>query len=433
MTAALAARSAAAGCPTMPGPRIIHTVPWALKITDPAQVVRQTVTGLSNTGLAASSTIAPIPGGQTSFVRLTVPGGNGTLFRFPEIEAAPINMGGRYLRTLLRRNDGAGVTRFLRWRFADTKAAHDAGNYAEFNIAPTPLSNNGTANYLPEATFTHDAAAPELTTTVGSGVSNWGSVGYLGLFVQQGTAGVAWDLAGLELITRTADKAKCVIWHDDTVLYGATALNDRMLPYGFVWQEATEWEQIDYPGQHTYFTSGEAAGFAATGTHFGSHATMNNEHTQTEPPGLQNQAIRNRLAARRLNLSGTEVGDLAWWGGQSYVEDYLNVVRQYYRSGRGNTSGITRPEMIPPAEPALYKSLLADTRATAFIDLYQPLVDAAIAVKGLATFVIHQDLGNTGTNSDQFRSNFDQLLAYLDTHRSLIDVTVTSAAFASCT
>lgn len=433
MTAALRVRRAAAGRPTMPGRRIVYTIPWSLKITDPSQVVRQTVSGLSNTGTSTSSTVAPVPGGQASVVRMDTVGGNGTLYRFPAIEAAPINLTGRYLRTLMRRNDGSGTTRFMRWRLATSKAAHDAGNYAEFNVAPTPISNNGTANYLPEGTFVHDAVPPELCTPVGTGVADWSSVGYLGLFIQQGTAGIAWDLAGLELVTRTADKAKCVIWHDDSISYGAAALHARMSAYGFVWEEASEWEYLGTQGGGTYFNTAEIATWDGYGIHWGSHATTNPEHRQQTPSQLQNQAIRNRLAARRLHLNGSDVQDLAWWGGQSYAGDYLDVIRAYYRSGRGNTSGIQRPEMIPPAEPCLYKSLLTDTAVNRFTTLYQPLIDAAIATKGWASFVVHQDLGNTSVASDQFRASFDQLLAYLDAHRSEIDVTVASAALASCT
>jgi hypothetical protein len=134
--------------------------------------------------------------------------------------------------------------------------------------------------------------------------------------------------------------------------------------------------------------------------------------------------------------AGTD--DFAWWGGLLTTSLNYRTVRRAFRAARWNTSNLTVPEQLPPAEPWLTKAILCSTSDT--VEEWYALVDKAIACKGLAQFVFHNDWGTalygpgmtdpTG-NTTSFNAKFAQLMAYLDSKRDQIDVVTFEEALGS--
>lgn len=428
MTALLAV----AGRPTMPGGKpVLYTIPFSLKLTASTQFTKQTITGLTNGGTISTDSTGTATGGQTSWPRLATPGGSGSQWYLNQITTgAPVDLTGKYWRFRARQNLNSGSTRYLYWRFADSKTAHDAGNYVQQLIAPVATSTTSTANWLPDQTWVWDGIDPANDgVTVGTGVTSWASIGYIAVQIWHAVSTITWDIAEVQTVTKATGKAKCLFWHDDTTLSGAQALAAKLTPYSWKFSEACIWEAFGGGGD---MAAGDATTYGSAGDVFTTHAITHAEHVSQTAQQLTGQAVRTRLAVWLRGVAGASPADFTWWGGQSFASPYIDVIRQFYRSGRGNTSLQNMPEMIPPADPHIYKSVLTAVSDT-YTAVWKPAVDRAIATKGWVNFIYHQNLADAAGTNDSYKTDTDTLLAYLDAQRANIDVVTISDVMALCT
>lgn len=429
MSVATAARNAAAGRPGFVGPTIKHNVAQRLDLTSIAQV--PVVTFPSGTNTLGRSLAPDAPGGQTSAVRLSTPGVNGSSVGITL--PTPWDLGPNfYLRVLLRAvTPMASTGSELLIRVATTASSYNAGNWHEYRVVPRATFTATSVNWLPTGAWVYDGYDYALRGATGTG-ANLLAVGYIVIAIKSANGQVqTMDVARLEAITKASAKAKCVFWHDDTIASGALGLSSRLAAYGWNFTEATEWEQLSIGAGTGGITPADARAYQDAGNQFGSHATTGAEHTNVGATSIIDQARRNRIAARKHGLRGGH--EFAWWGGLGANQANLDAVAASYRAGRYNTGGLVWPEMIPPAMPALYKALLVSTGDT-FTNNFKPYIDNGIKSRGVVSFVIHQDLAAPG-GSNAFTTEIETTLAYLNTPeiRAVMDVVTADQAWAACT
>jgi hypothetical protein len=392
----------------------VYTVLNEVKLTSAAQVIQIGGASQSNTGTSSTDSTAPLAGGQSSHVRVSAFGYQSSTFGIAL--STPWDMTNGFLRFLSRCQLYTQVGN-MNMRLATNKAQHDAGNYLRYDASAGSAMGNW---YVPN-TFNWDSVHPANMVAVGIAPA-LSSIGYIAINLRDkdGSTTSFWDFARIQNVQAVGTKAKVVIWHDDTVDYGARAMYNKMQPYGFVASEATEWGQIDV-GSPTSSTSAQVRAYRAAGWSNGSHATTGNEHTDVTAASVANQAVRNKLVAGKFDALA-EAGDFTYWGGLQAAVAYP-IIQRLYRTGRWNTSGGQYPETQPPGDPALTKAYLVGQNET-FATNWAPVLTNAIASKGIAQFVFHQNI----YNDTQMIPEFDAMLAWLDQHRADIDVVSLPAA-----
>lgn len=426
-----------AGRPTMPGlSPVKYTVGFDLILTAGSQITKTFPAGLGNAGTAVTDSTGGGTGGQTSWVRFSGWGTGGSFWYLNQITAgAPVDLSGgtKYWRYKVRQTLNSGVTRYFYWIFADSLTAFNAGNYVKFLVAPVTTSTTSTANWLPDQTWVWDGIDPANDTAgrtvAGTGVTSWASVGLVAVQPWSTSGAPIFDLARVQTITKASSKAKCMFWHDDLTLSGAAALVAKLNAYGWKYSEAAIWEAFGGGGD---MAASDGATYTGAGDQFAVHAITHAEHTAQTDQQLYAQTVRSRLAIWARNYANVAAGDFTWWGGLAFASPNIDVIRQYYRSGRGNTSLQNMPEMIPPADPHLYKHVLTATSDT-YAGVWKPAVDRAIATKGLVGFIYHQNLADPPGTNDSYKTETDSLLAYLDAQRANIDVITVADLMALCT
>lgn len=404
---------------------IKHTILGRLRFTDTTVLSKVIVTGSSSTaGTAANDTTAPEWAGQTGHVRFSGYGTTGGAVG----AALPStwDLTSSYVRWAARISQYSAL-RNLFIRFAETKTTYQAGNFLTWKVTPYPASTSATANWYPPNTWVWDSVHPAFMTTNGSGADPT-KIGYVAFYLQDNASSptTVIDLGEVQQVQMVGTKAKCVIWHDDLVQSGAFGIRDKLNAYGWAATEATEWEMID--AGTVYMYSGDVTSLRALGWRFGSHATTSPEHAAVPAAAVQNQAYRNKIAARGRGLAA-EAADFAWWGGLNTTTGF-DPVSQNYRSGRWFINAMQYPDFQPPANPFLMRCLGTATGDT-FASTWQPLLTNAIAVKGIAQICFHQQISQGATGADV--TEFDNLLAWLDQNRASIDVVTIGAALAAST
>lgn len=345
----------------------------------------------------------------TGHIKFSNPGYTGTRWG---IDIAPVDVTNSYLRVASTVSALSNV-RWVRYYIAESKASFDAGNYIRWTAATA--STNYYRNF-----FTHDALHPALGSVTGTAPS-LSNIGYVVLELASNTTSNTFDfeLAYIESVALAAEKAKCVIFHDDSTESGWSTFTRFMSRYNF---PGTEAAMLGTAGTNN--STAEAIDVIRSmqynqGWQFASHAFINGEHVDTDAAGIYSGAVKNRAVAAAIGVTGAD--DFAWWGSLGAGSGNYNAIRRSYRSGRYNTSNLTVPEMLPPADPWLTKSILVGSEA---FDDWKTLVDNAIATRGMAQFTFH----NYG-NGAQLR----QLLAYLDANRDKIDVVTLDEALQTST
>jgi hypothetical protein len=408
----------AAGAPNHRLAPVKHQVLKSVRVTDTNPMVKYTPTSLTSTGTSVIDTTGLLWPGQLNHSRLSGFTNTGGYFgiTLPDLW----DLTGNYVRFSARVNNYT-YGRYAYIILAETKAAAIAKNYVRWKIGVGPTAS-AVPNWFPTDTWVRDSVASAFLETVGTG-ADLTKIGFIGFSLAETSTSnpIVWDIGQLELIKMVGAKAKVVIWHDDSVPAGAEAMYNKMLPYNFPANEATEWETIpNLTGANGAFAQ---AKYRAAGWNLSTHAVIGAEHTDVPGESVINQALRSKYQDFRFDNHGL-YGDFAWWGGLRAPMGFP-VVKRIYRSGRWNTSGNQYPDFQPPAEPALMRALLTATGET-FNTNWLPLLNNAIAVKGIAQFVFHQDV----SSNTAFAAEFDAMLAWLDQHRADIDVVTIPQALA---
>lgn len=413
----------AAGFPLFAPAPIKHNVRQRILTDNAAAWTKIQGTG----GTSSTETTNPAPGATAHSRFLTTNTGN----RWAITLATPMDLTGAYFRYQIKTAVRTQLASII-WLFATSQAQYTAGNYMVFKVAPSSTGTTGNANWIPQLdAWVRDGVPWELMSTTGTG-ANRASIGYIALHIQSGSSGqtAQTDIASIESVVKSSAKAKICIWHDDSVLGGFTGMKGKLDAYGWPGNEAAIWAAIAGGHGSNSMDGTDLAAAKAAGWQIASHAPSNPEHVDVaNPAAFLSYAYRARNSARKFGY-GTDVDarDFTWWGGLSLTEANISALRSVHRAGRWNTSGLAYPEQLPPAEPMVTKALLMDTGNT-FTGTYKPLIDNAIACKGLAQIVFHQDIGGNPTST----AEFDSMLAYLDTKRADIDVTTFAQALASST
>jgi hypothetical protein len=409
----------AAGAPNHRLPPIKHQVLKSVRADSANPMVKYTRSGLTSSGTSVVDSTGELWPGQLNHSRLSGFTNNGGSFGITLPETWDLT--GNYVRFSARVNNYTRG-RFAYIIFAETKAAAIANNYLRWKIGVSP-SASAIPNWYPADTWVRDSVAAPFLEAAGTG-ADITKIGFIGLLIAETSTSspVIWDVGQFELIKMVGAKAKVVIWHDDTVPAGAEAMYAKMQAYGFVGNEATEWETIpNLTGANGAF---DQAKYRAAGWNLSTHAVIAAEHTDVPGESVINQALRSKYQDFRFDNKGL-YGDFAWWGGLRAPMGFP-VVKRIYRSGRWNTSGNSYPDFQPPAEPALMRCLLTATGET-FTTNWLPLLQNAIAVKGIAQYCFHQDV----SSNTAFAAEFDALLSWLDQHRADIDVVTIPQALAA--
>ena len=412
-SAATAARLAASGTIT-PGARpIAYTVLSEQLLTNASQA------GLLSGSAALTTATATAPGGQSSYIHAT---GNGysSGSRYAFAFNGPWDFTNAFFRFQLR-CQLYGLTQGYFVRFATSKTAHDAGNFLEIKVAP----GNAAPNWLFPNTWVYDSFDPLLMTAYGSGAA-LSSIGCIAFASQDASSSQTcdWDFAKIQRVQKAGTKAKCIIWHDDSVASGFAAIKTKLDAYGWAGSEANEWAGMDTGG--TFMGAADLTKAKLSTWSIGTHAASSSEHVAVTATQFANQVLRSRLAARKYGLAG-DAADFAYWGNMTandtVYQDIHPQIQRAYRSGRWNTSKLTQPETQPPGDPHIMKGFLVDSAQT-FITNWKPLLDNAVLTKGIAQFVFHQQIGSDSTQA----AEFDSMLAWLDANRANIDVLSIDAA-----
>ncbi len=414
-TAALG-QVAAAGNGLHGGKPIKYTITNEVVLSQASQVVRLSVSGASNTGVVTTDTTAPVPGGQPSQVHIVGSGYQASYYAITI--ATPMDFTNGFFRYLIRCQLYSNLRGSYTWRFATNATTYAAGNY----LSMTLKAGNAAPNWLVPGTYCWDSFDPLLMTATGTAPALT-NIGYIVINIADSGTSVTnnFDFARLQVVAKVGTKAKCVIWHDDSVQAGMTAIKTKLDAYGWSAMEANEWEMVDAGTVYLYGT--DVASMKSDGWSLGSHATTSAEHVSSVSAQVANQALRNKVRAPKYGLGGDAV-DFAYWGGLNSNDAY-DTVRRMYRSGRWNTSFLAQPETMPPGDPALMKGYLAGTGET-FATNWQPLLTNAVTTKGLAQFVFHQQIGSDSTQA----AEFDKMLTWLDQNRASIDVVTIPTALA---
>lgn len=410
----------AAGIPKITGTDIKYHTTQNVVLTATAQLTKITLTGGSNTGTATTDTTAPLVGGQTSHIRITGSGVNGSTYAYTPGSAWDFS--NSFLRFKIRTQLYSNA-RKIEVRFADTSAAYVAGNYVTY-LAKAKPSDSSMGNWYPPNTWIWDSIAPQSCVVVGIGVTSMASIGYIVFgFGEVSGQTCLFDLAGFQVVTNASAKAKLVIWHDDTQDSGSAAIYTKMSANSFPACEATEWEVLGIGGGA--LTTAEAATYKAAGWQFATHVPTAAEHVAQTEQQVQAQALRNRIGAMRNGFT-TGAQDFTYWGGLASDVAYPAVVRSY-RSGRWNTSLLSWADTLPPADPWLMKALLVTAATDTFAAQWQPYINAAIANKGIAQLVFHQDVFSLPACATEF----DSMMTWCAANTALIDVVTLSTALAT--
>lgn len=421
MTVAATARRQVAGYQFEPAPRVQIAPTRSFLFTAANQVTKITLSGGNNNTAVTYDTTSPAPGtgGHLRFKAPSFSDVNGSTHA--HTPSTPLDLSASYLRLWLRPTTMSGI-QHLRVRLATNSTSYNAGNYLEFYVrAKVGGTFSGNA-WMLDGWWQHDSIIGQIATTVGTGAS-LSSIGYVVFYTAFSTVNTAIiDVAGYDVVSMPSAKAKCVIWHDDSVSAAAGVIAGKMAAYGFPLTLATEPESL---GNATFLTVNQAQTYQSQGYQIAGHAVSTSEHVSVTAAQFSNQAQRLKQDAYRLGFTG--MADMAYWGGL-VVANVYDQIAPVYRSGRTNTQGLTTNcDPLPPPEPNLMKANLVVEASDTFTGVFKPYIDTAIACKGICQFVFHQGMAGA---PNALSAEFDSMLSYLNTSSASIDVVTIATALA---
>lgn len=407
-------------------------------ITDTSQVTK------SGTGTMSNDTTDMIAG-PASVICLASGGNSTTTYRAP-VNASTFDLtaGVNVIRLPLKLYTNTWDTSAKQWtRFTSLKLQISSDGFSSGNFHEVTIANVGSNWHVNNRWCWMGWNASDFTAA-GSGATLT-AINCVRLSIQAGgSAGdvqISWGPVFVCPIQAT--KAMAVISFDDGYATGFTEGAKRMMAYGFPGVLFPNPKQIGW-------TEMRIADFEKLrdfhGWQIASHQWSSTEHNQHEE-GLTLEQQWGKIRAWQQAM-GAQRGadDYAWSGSLAFLsdgtydtalangvhyhyQDHWDQVRKNFRTARTTYAKAGSVESCPPVDPHRIRCWLwgADVwNGGSFATDPKLYVDRVIGCKGLAYFCIHNTIGSDPTDT----TNFDTLLAYLDSNRATIDTVTLDTAIA---
>jgi len=367
----------------------------------------------------------------TTALQATI-GGNVELIVAPTaVLTVPVNITDGIIRLMLKpiANLKGNLNKFEIQLHSALTPATAGANYHSINAfaAPADLHARLTASAGTGRWQGYSIAVNQFTAT-GTG-ADLTQITFARLVLRSASTNVTVQLGNIDFVPNKLTKAKCILSFDDAYLSHLTYAAAQMSKYGF--------RGVLFPSPITTFIGSDATRLTAQqiknmhdnlGWQIGSQSwstedsTLIDAMTETE---FTTELSKLRTWQNTLGLTGGEHGS---YFSNVGIEDLIAypTFRKHYRSmrtyfvGQASVVPLQFGETFPFGDPMAVRAVNGATSSWAATTgaMLQAHIDQAITNKGVAYLAWHNDLASAGNA----RTGFDTLLAYLDSHRSTIDV-----------